>query len=235
MSHDPLGQCILDFAKNGEAEDIVVQSDLCDDDIIPSSYLHRSFDDMPRHEQVALKHCKGKVLDVGAGAGVHTKYLQEKGFDVLAIDTSLGAVEHMCNQGLSALKADFFKLDNQRYDTVLLLMNGAGIAGSLKQLPLFLSKCKSLLNSGGQVLLDSSDIRFLYQEEDGSYWMDLNAEYFGNFQFKMQYKNHETDWFDWLYVDFETLKTQAELLGFNIECLDESEDNHYLARLWIAS
>ena len=183
MKKDPIGKAILDFAQTGISKDIIVRSDLCDDDEMPSGYLFRSYDEMPKLEQLALSQCEGSILDVGAAAGCHTKHLQDVGKDVKAIDISRGAVEYMNSIGLNAELIDFYQ-ESRTYDTLLLLMNVMGIAGRLSNLRTMLEKAKSLLNEGGKILCDSSDIRYLYQDDDGGMWVDLSSEYYGNFKFQ---------------------------------------------------
>lgn len=228
--NDPIGAAILDFAATGKSQNIVVASDLCEDDVIASGYLFRSLKEMPPLEKKALGRCSGKVLDIGAGAGSHAKILKEKGLDVTALEPSEGAVQYMNSIGLTTIQETIQQHTNATYDTLLLLMNGVGLAGKLEHLESFLEHAKSLLNPGGKIVCDSTDIQYLYEEEDGSIWMDLNAEYYGNFKFQMTYNNHQTEWFDWLYVDFERLKTAAEKTGFAIELLYEKDD-HYLVEL----
>lgn len=228
--NDPIGAAILDFAATGKSQNIVVASDLCEDDVIASGYLFRSLKEMPPLEKKALGRCSGKVLDIGAGAGSHAKILKEKGLDVTALEPSEGAVQYMNSIGLTTIQETIQQHTNATYDTLLLLMNGVGLAGKLEHLESFLEHAKSLLNPGGKIVCDSTDIQYLYEEEDGSMWMDLNAEYYGNFKFQMTYNNHQTEWFDWLYVDFERLKTAAEKTGFAIELLYE-KDGHYLVEL----
>lgn len=227
---DPIGKAILDFHKTAKPKDIVVSSDLTDDDIIPVEVLFRSYEEMPSIEKHALSLVKGKVLDIGAGAGPHAKYLIEKGYDVKAIDSSPGAVEYLTSQGITATCQDILTLKNEHFDTLLLLMNGLGIAGKKNNLGNFLSHIKSLLNPQGQVLCDSSDVKFLYEEEDGSFWMDLNSEYYGDFNFQMHFDQTSSPVFNWLYVDYDTLHEAAVASGFQCRRL-EVEENHFLAQL----
>ena len=147
---DPIGQAILDYSKNKKPFDIIVSSDLCDDDIIPIEVLFRTEKDMPELELEALSLCKGKVLDIGAGAGVHSLVLQDYGLDVQAIDLSAGAVTYMKSMGLNAKQLDFYSLNNkQKYNTILSLMNGFGLAQTLANLPVFLKHAFDLLEPGG--------------------------------------------------------------------------------------
>ena len=228
--NDPMGQAILDFASSGKSKDIIVSSDICEDDVIPSEYLFRSFDQMPAIEKMALNHCSGNVLDVGAGAGVHAKQLAKQGLSVECIDVSPRSVKHLKSIGLNARELNFFDLEEKKYDTLLFLMNGLGIAGRLSNLERTLLHAKSLLSKNGKIICDSSDIKYLYEDEEGGMWTDLNSTYYGNFKFQMKYGDHNSDWFEWLYVDYDKLKTTAEKLGFNVILL-LNDDDHYLVEL----
>lgn len=227
---DPVGKAIQDYAKFRKPADIIVASDICEDDIIPVEVLFRSHEEMPELERLALSLCKGKVLDVGAGAGSHASYLQDAGFDVTALEISPGACEFLKNKGLKTIQSDFFEFKNQKFDTILMLMNGIGIAGTLSNLEKSLAHAKTLLNPGGMILCDSSDIKYLYEEEDGSMWENLNSEYYGNFRFQMSYKKEKGTWFDWLYVDFDNLFQHAKNVGLKAS-REFNKDDHYLAKI----
>lgn len=230
---DPLGSAILDFSKNKKADNITVHSDLCDDDILPTSYLFRTYDEMPEIEQKALDLCQGLVLEVGAGTGCHAKHLINNDFKTFSIDTSRGSVDYMKSQNLPCQNIAFLDYKNNHFDTILILMNGLGLAGKLKNISAFLSHAKSLLNEGGFILADSSDIRYLYEDNDGGTWIDLNSPYPGEMEFQMEYKNHKSDWFPWVYLDFETLKNEAKKSGLKATKVMENENFHYLTKLEI--
>lgn len=230
---DPIGKAILDFAENRRPADIIVLSDICDDDIIPLEVLFRKFDEMPELEQIALENCEGKILDVGAGAGAHAKYLRDTEMDIHCIEISPGAVENLEDLELPVRLINFFDLKDEKYDTLLMLMNGIGIAGTLSNLEKTLLHAKSLLTPTGKILCDSSDIKYLYEDEDGSMWTDLNSEYYGNFRFQMKYKGEVGDWFDWLYVDFDNLFQAAKKVGLKAHKIYDMDD-HYLAEISIA-
>ena len=230
--NDPIGQAILDYSNTGINKNIIVKSDICDDDIIPSEYLFRSFEEMPPIEQLALKRASGSVLDVGSAAGIHASYLIEQGLNVDCIDISAKSIEFLKEKGLNAEHINFFDVDDKKYDTILMLMNGVGIAGDLSNLELLLLKAKSLLKKGGKLLCDSSDIKYLYQDDEEGLWVDLNTAYYGDFKFQMIFNEHDSGWFNWLYVDFDKFKLAAEKCGFSINKLHE-EDNQYLAELML--
>ncbi len=231
ISVDPIGDAIIDYASNRKPLDIIVSSDLCDDDIIPVEVLFRTYKEMPDIEKRALTLCKGNVLDVGAGAGIHCHELIKKGHKVTAIDSSIGAVTYLKESGINVIHSSFEKFEStEKFDTILMLMNGIGIAGRLSNLEKTLLKAKKLLNSRGQIIFDSSDVKYLYEDEDGALWIDLNTEYYGNFKFQMHYKKTTGDWFQWLYVDYDTMHDIATKIGFKCKRVME-QDNHYLAHL----
>ena len=227
---DPIGKAITDFSRSKRPDDIIVCSEICEDDIIPIEVLFRNEDEMPELEVLALQNATGKILDVGAVAGTHANYLQNMGKDVTAIDISEGAVTFMQTQGLKSKKINFFDLKDEKFDTILMLMNGIGIAGTLSNLENTLAHAKSLLNPGGKILCDSSDIKYLYEDEDGSLWVNLNQEYYGNFRFQMKYKKETGPWFDWLYVDFDSLFNAAKNVGLKAKRLYDKDDN-FLAEI----
>jgi 2-polyprenyl-3-methyl-5-hydroxy-6-metoxy-1,4-benzoquinol methylase len=231
FSSDPIGYAIWDFSTNGSSENIIVQSDMCDDDLLQPSYLCRSFEEMPEIEKFALLNVDGKTLDVGAGSGCHSLHLMEKGHEVTAIDTSRYAIKQMKNQGIKAVCSEIENYNGEEFDTILLLMNGLGLAKRLSNLDLFLTKLKSLIKPEGKIICDSSDISYLFKEDDGGMWMDLNAEYFGEMKFNMVYKDVESGWFDWIYVDPKTLKEHCEKVRLSCEIIFEGENDHYLAEL----
>ncbi len=237
MSKDIFGEAMKDFFNQQYTEDIVVQAPDFDDDVIPIPYLFRDYSKMPKLEQMALDLSYGKTLDVGCGAGSHSLYLQNKrNLDVTAIDISEGAVDITKQRGVKvALKEDIFAHKENSYDTLLFLMNGSGIIGKLENIDRFFNHLKTLLNPNGQVLIDSSDISYLYTDEEGGFWVDASAGYYGEMQYRMIYKNLSSDWFDWLYIDYNTLQNAANANGFICELLFEGENNDYLAKLSLHS
>lgn len=228
---DIFGHLVYDRFKGDNPEDIIVHSDLCDPDSLPQTILFRDENNLFEIERVALNLCEGKVLDVGAGTGCLSYILARKGFEVDAIDLSQGCVDFIQSNEGKAFCVDFFDFDQGGYDTLLFMMNGIGITGTLSQLPKFFSKSKELLNPGGKILLDSSDIAYMFENEDGSISINLNQEYYGEVKYQMQYKDKFGDWFDWLYIDFDTLAKLAEKFGFRAEKIAENNHHHFLAEL----
>ena len=188
---------------------------------------------MPELEQIALQMAEGNILDVGAGSGCHALALQEMGKKVCAIDISPRSVEVMEKRGVRNVRQMnlFDPHFLETFDTILMLMNGSGIIGKLENMAAFFQKMKQLLRPGGCILMDSSDLRYLFEDEDGSFLIDLAGDYYGEIDFQMQYKNIKGDSFDWLYVDFQTLSLYAAGNGFEAELIKEGEHYDYLTRL----
>jgi SAM-dependent methyltransferase len=233
---DLFGQAILDFQTNNKPENLMTSTSISEEDEMDVSYLFHTFAEMPLIEQKALELSYGKVLDIGCGAGSHSLYLQnEKGLEVTSIDISKNAIEACGLRGVkNATVQDFMTLDNEKYDTVLLLMNGTGICGKLKKLPAFLEKLKSLLLPGGQILIDSSDIIYMFDEdEDGGKWISSENEYYGELIFEISYKGEKETPLDWLYLDYNTLQNAAHAIGLQSKLILEGEHYDYLAQLTI--
>ena len=230
---DPMGTAIADYFTKGRAAKLRVFSSQFEEDEIPVEQLFRTFDEMPFLEQEALRLANGRILDCGAGSGCHALVLQEMGKEVEAIDISPLSVEVMQKRGVrEAYQINLFDENYlKKFDTVLMLMNGSGIIGKLENMGTFFSKMKQLLNPGGCIYMDSSDLRYLFEDEDGSFLVDLAAGYYGEIDFRMQYKQIKGEPFDWLYVDFQTLSYYATENGFKAELVQEGEHYDYLACL----
>lgn len=230
---DPMGAAIRDYFRQGKSAQLKVLSSLFDDDEMPVAHLFRSYHEMPPLEQRALNEARGKVLDVGAGAGCHALALQERGLDVTAVDISPLSCETMKERGVANVECVniFNQRFQARFDTLLLLMNGTGIAGKLSRLPQLLSRLKQLMNPGAQILIDSSDLRYVYEDEDGVLDVDLDGAYYGEVDYQMTYRNIIGKSFDWLYADSVVLAESCRQCGLKCEILAQGNHYDYLARI----
>ena len=230
---DLFGKAILDYQTGNNPQDLITETSISEADEMSVAYLFRGFEKMPKMEQNALLLSNGKVLDVGCGAGSHSLYLQEKGFDVTPIDISPNSIKACQLRGLKkAIVQDVMSIKEEQFDTILLLMNGAGMCGRLKNISSFLQQLKSLLSENGQILVDSSDIIYMFDEdEDGGKWIPGNTDYYGELEFKISYKGEMEKPFDWMYIDFNTLQNAASANGLACELLIEGDHFDYLARL----
>lgn len=225
---------LQDYQGGHYSEDISTSSSLDEEDHIPLPYLFRSFAEMPKLEQKALELCRGSVLDIGAGAGSHSLYLQEKGLKVTALDASAGAIETCSKRGVEqTVHSALLDFKGSQFDTLLMLMNGIGIVGRMGNLHAYFLHLRSLLRPNGQILLDSSDIIYMFEEDDdGGVWVPDTGNYYGEVEFTMGYKGQKSDPFYWLYIDYHTLSNAAMSSGLKCELVEEGDHYDYLARLW---
>lgn len=233
---DLFGKAIFDFHTKNSPEDISTETSISEEDEMSVEYLFRSYNEMPEIEKKALQLAKGKILDVGCGAGSHALSLQnERSLDVTVVDISEKAIETCLLRGIKNAKVEnILDFEGEKFDTILLLMNGTGIFGKLKSCNQYLNKLKSLLNPGGQILIDSSDIIYMFDEdEDGGKWIPSENDYYGELVFNISYKGEKEEPFDWLYLDYNTLQNAAIANGLHCELILEGEHYDYLARLSI--
>ncbi len=226
MAKDIFGQALWDHFKTTKPAKLFINNKYGPKEEMPLDVYFRGEEDMPDLELLALSKCRGRVLDIGAGAGSHALVLQQRGVDVTAMDISGRAVDIMLERGVrQAFEQDIYAYAGEKYDTLLLLMNGIGLTGNIQQLRVFLQHTKKLLKPGGQLLFDSSDIAYLYEGNAPA------GNYYGELWYQYAYKGQKTDWFQWLYIDADTLIQVAAEEGWAIEILDEDDMDGYLARL----
>lgn len=228
---DLFGKALLDYHNGNYTEDIITSTNISDDDVLPLPYLFRSFESMPKLEQKALKLARGFVLDVGCGSGSHSLYLQEKGINVKAIDVSEGAITVAKQRGVLNAEVKNVLVETETFDTILLLMNGTGIFQELSQVSKYLSHLKKLLKPNGQILIDSSDIKYMYVDDDGGFWQDMNANYYGELDYFLSYKGDNESPMKWLYLDFETLKLACDSVGLKCKLVLEGNHFDYLVKI----
>ncbi|MEN7547748.1 methyltransferase domain-containing protein [Rapidithrix thailandica] len=227
LSYQPVSEAISDALAQMPHHDLLLHTSYGATEQMPVEVFFRSYEEMPLLEQYALEMCQGKILDIGAGAGAHCLVLQEMNQQVSALEISPLLTKVMQKRGVkNTFTADIFTFTQLPFDTLLLLMNGIGLAGQLSKLQQLLQHLKSLLSPQGQILLDSSDIRYLYGDTD----MPENS-YFGEIAYQYEYRGKKGDWFSWLYVDIDTLSSIASQCGYHCQLIHENEEEQYLARL----
>lgn len=233
---DIIGKALLDYYFGNYSEDIITETNISEEDELPLPYLFRDSSEMPSIEQKALDLTAGKVLDVGCGAGSHAIYLQNKGLEVTAIDLSPGAIEVCKLRGIKdAREQNVLDLKNQKFDTILLLMNGTGIFQKLKYVSEYLTHLKRLLSVNGQILIDSSDLKYMYDsEENGGIWVPQD-HYYGELEFTMQYKGEKSEPFPWLYIDEQRFEQLCLAINLTFEIVARGENLDYLAKLSAAA
>ncbi|QAR31006.1 class I SAM-dependent methyltransferase [Ornithobacterium rhinotracheale] len=228
-----LGIAIKDYFENNLKTKVFTQTNLSSAEEFPVDYFFREIEEMPALEQVALELAYGKVLDVGCGAGAHAIYLQNVPSVecVEAIDVSPEAISVCQARGISQARVRDVMLCQGKYDTILLLMNGTGICGKLSNLLPFLKHLKMLLAPEGQILMDSSDLIYLFENEEGEFLVPQAEKYYGEVEFTINY-NGETEELDWLYLSYDKLQHAAKKAKLQCEKIADGSHFDYLARLY---
>lgn len=231
--NDPFEKAFYDYHNGKIDAQIIFHNNKGDDEITPVQYFFRTYDEMPELEKLALQNCDDNTLDIGSGSGCHSWVLQNMGKKVTALDIRKGFVDVMKKRGIQdVVHADIMTFKGRKFNTLLMLMNGIGFTQNLKGLAKFLEVSKELLNPGGQILLDSSDLLYMYQEEDGTFKIDLNESYYGEVEYQVEYDGKKGKPFKWMFVDYSNLSFYASQVGYRTELLFEDDTHQYLARLY---
>jgi len=226
-SSDILGEALLEFLKDGTNHKLTAHTSYGPDETYFLDYFFRDLDDMPDLEQYALTLCNGKILEIGAGAGSHALLLQEERNDIVAMDTSPGCVNVMLKRGLLKVQhMNIFNLPTGGYNTLLLLMNGIGIAGNLGGLVRLLKKAEDITASQAQIIFDSTDVSYTLNKDSLE-----TGRYVGEMKYQFDYRGVKGPWFDWLYIDQERLIEMCNKTQWMPQILFEDGKGHYLARL----
>lgn len=233
---DPLGRALSAYHFDRYAAARVrVRCSAAPDDWLYARYLFRSPTDLPALEQEALRRTYGRVLDVGAGAGAHALPLVARGLAVTALDASPGACRVLADKGLSDVRCQDLWAPlpaTEQWDTVLLLMNGLGLPGTIDGLQRYLRALRPHLTPTGQVLATSADVAYLYEDpEDGSLRLPLTGAYYGEIQYQMVFQEEVGAPFPWLFLNATLLPDYAAEAGFQTEIIAGDENDQYLARL----
>lgn len=227
---DILGDAIMDYYNYERSHILWVHDHHGPKVEMPVSTYFRNEKDMPALELKALSLCKGSILDIGAGAGSHTLALEDREMDVTAMDISPKLVSVMEMRGVSRfILCDIMKYKEAQYDTLLLLMNGIGLVQTVSGLRTFLKHAKTLLKPKGQLLFDSSDVAYLYEDD-----IPVMDNYYGEVECRYEYRKKKSEWFSWLYIDRTTLKLIAADEGWEVEIIMEDDSEQYLAKLIVA-
>lgn len=223
---DVFGEALMDYEKRGKSFILWLYNSYDGPEEMPVDIFFRTEEEMPDIEHKAMELCYGKTLDVGAGAGAHSLLLQEMGIDVTAMDSSAGAVSVMKKRGVKKVLHQDVNSINEKYDTLLFMMNGIGLTGSLPGFIDFLEKAKKLINPNGQLIFDSSDISYLYD-----FLPKPKNQYFGEVNYLYKYKQQKGEWFSWLYLDRETMLATAKQCGWQCSIVADDGEDHFLVRL----
>ncbi len=231
----PLGRALLDFHRGATTARISVHTDLWHVEATPVEEFYRPDDQpLPELERVALDLCRGRTLDLGAGAGRHALELQHRGLEVTALDVAAEAVEVMRERGVSDARCGGLEcVAGERFDTILLLMHGIGLVGTLSGLDDFLDRTRLYLQADGQLVFDSADLGIVMPEhfEEGLDAWRAGGDYPGEVDYRLSYRGLEGDPYPWLFVDPFTLADRADAAGLRFEVAAWGPRGAYLARI----
>ncbi len=261
----PLGRALAAYLKGARGAQAIAHRSDGQSYAIPARLFFRSPRAFSPLEKLALSLVQGRVLDVGAGAGCHALALQRRGIAVCALDALPQAVRVMRQRGVrDPRQGDFFLPDAraasrlrrqrdgrpvqgrtqprgwrkgpERFDTLLMMMNGIAPAGTLAGLRRFLRRARRVLRPGGRVLLDSLDLRL---DEHFRWAVPLRPHrrpvrgrrYFGEVLFRLEQGGRVGPPFRQLFVDPGTLRREAARCGWRCQVIYQEQQGRYLARL----
>ncbi len=233
----PFGLAILDYYRGGHSATIVTERDDGFQSDLPAQVFFRQARDFEL-EGKAMDLCRGRVLDVGGGSGCHSLYLQDKGFQVTAIDVSPEAVLIMRERGVKDVRqVDIFDLRKEQFDTVIMMGHGIGVVETIAGLRQFLARVRRLIKPGGAVLLTSLDVSQSPDARNIEYQKNniARGHYAGEIGMRFIYRDVTGPWFTWLHIDPETLKAEASKSSWNCEIVRRQDDGNHLARLTLAA
>jgi SAM-dependent methyltransferase len=226
---DVIGRAIWLHQFEKQVCEIELFIDGMEDEPMLSSQFFRTESEMNSAELEALNRCKGRVLDVGAGAGCHSLILQQRGMEVLALERSALSCEVMRARGVREVtEVDVMHFSGKQFDTILLLMNGFGIAGTEEGLVDLLCHLKTLLAPGGRIIGDSTDIRYFKEE---SAVVDLSAGTPCEVKFEVRCEG-KAQVFPWIYPDEVLLEVLAEEAGLQYQTLLHVDEYHFLCEIY---
>ena len=230
---DIFGKALKTYFLDPENQNITTWTNLTDEDDVPLSYFFRDFKKMPSIEKKALELARGKILDVGCGTGSHSLYLQNLcNHNVTSLDVSEGAIYVAEKRGVKKTKhISIWDFEETGFDTILLLMNGMGIGKTIAELPKLLKHLKKLIAAEGKILVDSSDLIYLFDEEDIALWKE-DKTYYGEVDFGIRFQGKSEE-FPWLYIDPKTLEEVSKSCGFQFKIIGQGENFDFLAQLSI--
>jgi len=226
------GQAMLDYVNGDGVALCILRRD--DGIAYPPIYAKQFFyaDGLPELDKIAVEHCTGRVLDIGAGAGSHSLAIQDRGLNVTSVDISAKAVRVMSERGCKDAKVgDVFDSYPESFDTVFVILN-IGIVQNLTGLARFLKHLETLMNDGGQLITDSIDPRNSEDESYRKYTQGKIAKgcYLGERTLRFEYKDQASEWFEWMHIDPETLEQYVDEAGYSMKHLG-NDGKRYLVSI----
>jgi SAM-dependent methyltransferase len=231
---EPYGTALLAYFQGDTGAKLLVRRDDGQEAPLPVSHFFREPSQFTAIEKAAIERCAGHVLDAGAGTGIHSLILQQKGLQVTAIDIIPAAVEIMARRGVKDVRcADLFDYEDARFDTILMMGHGIGLVETIAGLDRFLIHVHKLLSDEGWVLLDSLDVRVTEDPSNLAY-QHANQQagrYIGEIRMQFEFQGQKGPFCGWLHIDSAILNEHAANAGWKCEVIMAEENGNYLAQL----
>ena len=230
---DAFGGALWAYYNDGENFEIIEREDGYFGAIETRAYF-TTYEEWPPFEQKALGFAKGRVLDVGCGAGRHALYLQEKGLDVVGIDNSPLSIEVCRLRGLK--KTQVVSIEEVDYppnsfDTVLMLGNNFGLFGSFERARQLLSGFHMITSEDALIIAGTRDV-YGTENPDHLEYQRLNREkgrMSGQVRIRVRFHKCVTKWFDYLMVSKSEMEEILEGTGWKVQEHLDSEGSNYIA------
>ena len=239
---EPYGAALLAYFQGDTGTRLLVRRDDGQEVPLPVSHFFREPSQFTPIETAAIERCAGHVLDAGAGTGLHSLVLQQKGLRVTAIDLIHAAVGIMIRRGVKDARCvDLFDYEDKDFDTILMMGHGIGLVETIAGLDRFLTHAHKLLSKEGRVLLDSLDVRVTTDPSNLAYHRSNQqaGRYFGEIRLQFEFQGYAGPYCGWLHIDAAILKEHAANAGWKCEVIIEEENGNYLAQLggmnWVSS
>jgi SAM-dependent methyltransferase len=237
-NQDAFGHLLFDYHEKKNADSqlpgILERYDGFITDAGSTAAYFSEYKSWPLIERKTIRLARGRILDIGCGAGRHCLYLQEKGLDVTGIDNSPLTIEVCRQRGVKnavVLAVNNVSLDLGTFDTVLMLGHNFGLFGSLKNTRRILKKLDRITSRKARILATTNDI---YQTDDPDNLMyhEYNRNHSrmsGQIKMKVRYKKYATPWFDYLLVSKDEMENILGGTGWKVTRYIDSGDSHYAA------
>ena len=230
---NPFSRALVDFySGNLDAAFTIRRDDGFEQQVFAAPFFN--VEHYPPLEIRAMGECYGNILDIGSATGRHSLELLRRGFKVTSLDILPEMEAIMKSRGLTdVVIADVFRFFGPRYDTLLMLMNGIGMTGSIDGLTRFLQLAHDLTVPGGQIVCDSIDVSVTTDPQHLAYRKNnlASGRLAGQQSFVMVYHGEDSVRFDWLHIDFQSFSDLCDSTDWNATLLEVEDDGHYLCKL----
>ena len=229
----PLGRAFMDYVAGDKEATLTLYREDGESGPLPVAEFFREADANPL-EKVALDNCRGRILDIGAGVGIHSLYLQNKGHSVCGLDILPKACEVMRDRGIGEVFCGSnYEYKGEPFDTLLLMGRSIGNVETLAGLDDFLADVRRLAKPNGRIILNSADVRITDNPQHLDYHKFVRhaGRYIGEMRIYLEYKGVKGPMFGLLHVDPATMEEYARKNSWTFEVLYRTEDGNYLAGL----